>query len=526
MKHFAILTLLITALSAQTFAQVWLPDQGDGTYTNPIIHADFSDPDLIRVDDDYFMVASSFNCAPGIPLLHSKDLVNWEIINYIYDSLPFSQFQRVAHGRGSWAPSIRFHEGCFYVYFCTPDEGLFVAKATDPRSKWELHHVLNVSQWEDPCPFWDEDGTAWLVRSKLCGGPVYLHQMSSDGLRLLDSGKVVYWDDEANPTLEGVKIMKRNSYYYIFAPAGGVTTGWQTLLRSKNIEGPYEARRVLDEGNGINGPHQGGLVDTPSGDEWWFIHFQDKGAYGRILHLQPARWSDDWVVIGEDPDGDGCGAPVLQHKKPNVGKSYPITAPQTSDDFNSTKLGLQWQWHGAEQDKWYSLKDNKGSMRLYATATPGEDGNLHYAPHTLLQKLSAPSLCATTAIDASALEEGERAGLTVSGAQYSMLAIEPEGEGYKLISYYGKYENCGFPPRADATVAVPEAKLLLRVNITDEQKCYYSYSCDGQNFVRIGPEYDVVKGRWIGAKVGLFCVNPDVVDGDGYADFNYFKIEK
>ncbi len=526
-KHAVLFFITLFALSNTAMAQVWVADQGDGTYINPIIHADYSDPDVIRVEDDYFMVASSFNCAPGIPLLHSKDLVNWEVINYIYTSLPFSQFQRVAHGRGSWAPSIRYNKGTFYVYFCTPDEGLFAATTTDPFKKWKLHHVLNVQQWEDPCPLWDNDGQAWLVRSKLCGGPVYLHKMSNDGLKLLDNGKIIYWDAKENPTLEGLKIMKRNSYYYILAPAGGVTTGWQTVLRSKDINGPYESRKVLDEGNGINGPHQGGLVSTTTG-EWWFIHFQDKQAYGRILHLQPAQWlDDDWVVIGDDSDGDGCGIPVLSHKKPNVGKEYPIKTPQTSDDFNSTKLGLQWQWHGEPKDSWYSLKASKGSMRLYPVAAPTEKGNLHYTPNLLLQKMAAPAFKATTAIDASALKDNERAGLMVSGSQHTYICVEKIDGKFRLAVYYGQRVGCGFEPRMDEAVDLGSAKLLLRVDVTDDQQCYYSYSTDGQNFKKIGNQsYGIYKGGWIGAKVGLFCVNVGVEDGSGYADFDYINIEK
>lgn len=310
-KFLLLIGMLLTACCLK--AQVWVADNGDGTYRNPIIHADYSDPDVIRVGDDYYMVASSFTCAPGIPVLHSKDLVNWKIINHVYPRLPLDRYDYPAHGQGSWAPAIRYHDGKYYVYFCTPQEGLFAAYTTDPAKEWTLKHVLHVSQWEDPCPLWDEDGKAYLVRSKLCGGPVYLHRMSEDGLSILDNGKIIYWDEKENPVLEGLKTMKRNGWYYILAPAGGVSTGWQTVLRSRNIEGPYESKKVLQEGNGINGPHQGGFVDTQTG-EWWFIHFQDKGVYGRIVHLQPGNWKNDWPVMGIDENGDGCGEPgaVLQ----------------------------------------------------------------------------------------------------------------------------------------------------------------------------------------------------------------------
>ncbi|MFR9602555.1 MAG: glycoside hydrolase 43 family protein [Rikenellaceae bacterium] len=529
MKRLLTTALFVATLNiaAVTANNVWVADNGDGTYTNPILHADYSDPDVIRVKDDYYMISSSFNCVPGIPLLHSKDLVNWEIINHIYTKLPMDQYNRVAHGRGAWAPSIRFHDDKFYVYFCTPDDGLFMACSSDPRGEWELTHVLQVQQWEDPCPFWDDDGKAWLIRSKLCGGPVYLHRMSDDGKQLLDNGKIVYWDNEANPILEGVKMMKRNSYYYILAPAGGVVSGWQTVLRSKNIEGPYEAKKVLDEGNGINGPHQGGLIDTPNGD-WWFIHFQDRGAFGRITHLQPAKWlENDWVVIGDDPDGDGCGVPVLTHKKPNVGKTYEIKTPQTTDEFESSKLGLQWQWQGSEQDNWYSLDAKKGSMRLYPIAAPSDRGNIYYSPNILLQKLPAPSFTATTKLDASGIEEGERAGLTVTGLQNSSLVVEKRDGKYKLVLYYAKFENCWFPPREDKVIDVSTSTLYLKVDVNPDLTCFYSYSEDGKNFTKIDHEaYEVPKGRWIGGKVGIYCINPDVYNGKGYVDFDYFRVEE
>ena len=235
MKKIALVSFLLL-IAVYMHAQ-WSPDNGDGTYKNPIIHADYSDPDVIRVGDDYWMVASSFTCMPGIPLLHSHDLVNWKIVNHIYDRLPLQKYDHPVHGQGSWAPSIRHHEGMFYVYFCTPHDGLFVARATDPLGKWDLKHIVDVEKWEDPCPFWDEDGQAYLAHSIHRGGPAIIHKMSWDGLQLLDNGKVVYHDIEVNPILEGLKMTKRNGWYYIFAPAGGVAHGWQTVLRSKTSMG-------------------------------------------------------------------------------------------------------------------------------------------------------------------------------------------------------------------------------------------------------------------------------------------------
>lgn len=523
-KRLFLLICLILGGIKYGHSQVWSPDQGDGTYCNPIIHADYSDPDVIRVGDDYYMVASSFTCFPGIPVLHSKDLVNWRIINHVYCELPFDRYKYPAHGQGSWAPAIRYHDGLYYVYFCTPEEGLFVAYTRDPRKRWTLKNVLKVSQWEDPCPFWDDDGNAYLVRSKLCGGPVYLHRMSPDGLEILDNGKIVYWDDSQNPVLEGLKMMKRNGWYYIVAPAGGVTYGWQTVLRSKNIEGPYETKKVLDAGNGINGPHQGGLVETQTG-EWWFIHFQDKGMYGRVVHLQPAQWVDDWVVMGEDPQQSGCGKPVLRHRKPNVGRSYAPDQPQTSDEFDAKTLGLQWQWQAIEQHKWYSLSQSKGSLRLFAVSVPSEDGNLYYAGNLLLQKFPAPEFTAKAKVDVSALRPGERGGLIVMGNYHSYICVVNEAGNKVVAVYEGKYENCGYPPRQEAKVNCAADQLWLKVEVFDDATCRYAYSWDNEHYTIFDHRFRIERGQWIGAKVGLFCINPDVRDGKGYMDVDYFHIE-
>ena len=523
MKRF-VLALFCLLVSAAATAQ-WIPDRGDGTYRNPILFADYSDPDVIRVGEDYWMVASSFTCLPGIPLLHSKDMVNWRIVNHIYDRLPYDKYDRPAHGEGSWAPSIRYHKGVFYVYFCTPNDGLFVARAKNPLGKWELHQLLEVVKWEDPCPFWDEDGRAYLVHSIHRGGPAILHRMSEDGLQLLDNGVTVYHNVEENPILEGLKMTKRNGYYYILAPAGGVETGWQTVLRAKDIYGPYEARRVLEAGdNGINGPHQGGLVETQTG-EWWFLHFQSRGIYGRVCHLQPARWTeDDWVVMGEDSDGDGTGTPVLGAKKPDVGRVWPVEIPQTSDEFDHKTLGLQWQWHAHEQKDWYSLTARRGWMRLYAVPCPSEEGNLHYAGNLLLQKVAEPTPMVTTCLEPNFQCEGERAGLVMHGNPYTFLCVERCAAGNRVRVYSGKGDKFPNRPRVEAEQSVAEQRIWLRLYLDGDGMCRYAFSRDGENFTPIGDRYAVAPGVWIGAKVGIFSLSPNVVAGGGYADFDFLQI--
>jgi len=522
LKPFSIILFLLTVTLP---AQSWVPDLGNGRYQNPIIFADYSDPDVIRVNDDYYLVASSFNCMPGIPVLHSRDLVNWTIVGHVYDKLPFEKYNKPAHGEGSWAPSIRFHNGLFYVYFCTPFEGLFVATAENPAGPWQLEQVVAVEMWEDPCPFWDDDGNAYLVRSKLRADILYLHRMAPDGKKLLDNGTIIYHNVAKQPTIEGPKFLKQDGYYYILAPAGGVSTGWQTVLRSKNIYGPYEDKIVLHQGNtAINGPHQGGIVETQTG-EWWFTHFQDRGAFGRIVHLQPVHWQDGWPLMGVDLDHDGIGEPVGEYQKPNVGKSYPIAIPQTSDEFNSTKLGLQWQWNANPQEQWFSLSANPGCLRLYSIRNLTQNGNLWFVPNLLLQKFPAPAFAATTEVTLKPDQPDEKAGLVVMGEKWAFVALSKTDQGLIVGMYTGTYDRENDATELIEAVPLKSASCQLKVAVDNSGQCLFYYSLDGNTFNSIGQPFSAVKGRWIGAKIGLFNVNPNMVESDSYADFDWFRIE-
>ncbi|MEO6995352.1 MAG: glycoside hydrolase 43 family protein, partial [Lacunisphaera sp.] len=431
----ACLTPLIVR-SAETASRApWIPDRGDGTYQNPVLFADYSDPDAVRVGDDYYLVSSSFLAAPGLPILHSKDLVNWTIINHVFAlQPPVDHFSKPRHGQGVWAPAIRFHGGKFWITYPDPDFGIYLTTATDPAGQWTPPVLIKSGRGLiDPCPFWDDDGQLYLVHgwAKSRAGIsnlLTLHKLSADGRTLLDSGEVII-DGNAIPnwsTLEGPKLYKRNGYYYIFAPSGGVTTGFQAVFRSKNIRGPYAHRNVLDQGQtAINGPHQGAWVDTPTGEDW-FLHFQDAGVYGRVVHLEPMVWRDDWPVIGVDPDGNGKGEPVLTHKKPNVGRTYPAAEPQTSDEFNAPALGLQWQWNTNPQPEWASLTKRPGFLRLASVPAPKTRLDLSPAPHSiydapnfLLQKFPAPAFTVTTKMEFAPQTDGETAGLTVYGYNYA-----------------------------------------------------------------------------------------------------------
>lgn len=522
MKRLLIAVVILFSVTGVS-AEEWVPDLGNGRYKNPILFSDYSDPDVIRVGNDFYMVASSFNVMPGIPVLHSKDLVNWKIIGHVYDKLPFEEFDKPNHGRGSWAPAIRYHGGTFYVYFCTPYRGLFMASTKDPAGKWDLHHIVDVELWEDPCPFWDDDGNAYLVRSKLRADVLYLHRMSPDGKKLLDIGRIIYDNVSRQPVIEGPKMLKIGDWYYILAPAGGVPTGWQTVLRAKDIYGPYEDKIVLHQGNtGINGPHQGGLVSLESG-EWWFVHFQSRDAWGRIVHLQPVAWKDGWPLMGKDINGDGIGEPVLECNKPNVGGNYPVQIPQTTDEFDETDLGLQWQWHANPKKEWYSLSDNPGSLRLFAVRNPTQRGNLWRVPNLLLQKFAAPSFTVDTRVTFEPDLAGEKAGLVVMGKEWGYLALTGTGSGMELGMYTGAYFEGHDKTEKKNSVPLTQNHSYLRVSVDASAMCQFYYSLDGKTYHSIGARFKATPGIWIGAKVGLFAVNPNIVTGSGYADFQFFR---
>ena len=350
-------TLPLAAQQAEPYrSQVWVADQGDGTYKNPVLYADYSDPDACRVGDDFYLTSSSFNCVPGLQILHSKDLVNWTIIGSAVPwAVPPTSDTAPQHGKRIWAPCIRHHDGWFYIFWGDPDQGAFMVKAQDPRGPWTEPVLVKPGIGIiDTTPLWDDDGRVYMAHA-YAGSRAQLKsviavcELSADASRAITPSRIVFDGHEGQGTCEGPKFYKRGGYYYIFHPAGGVPTGFQTVQRSKHVYGPYENRIVLAQGKSpVNGPHQGAWVDTPTGEDW-FLHFQDVGAYGRLVHLQPMRWIDDWPVIGIDDDGDGCGDPVLTYKKPNVGKEYPICTPQESDEFDGMTLGLQWQWQGQLQ---------------------------------------------------------------------------------------------------------------------------------------------------------------------------------
>jgi beta-xylosidase len=531
-RRFLPLLFAAAAAAAALLPQrpVWRADQGDGTYRNPILFADYSDPDVIRVDHDYYLVSSSFQCAPGIPVLHSTDLVNWRIIGHVLPRLPDERYNLPRHGEGCWAPSLRYHAGQFWVYFGDPDLGIYLAKATDPRGPWAPPVLVAAARgWIDPCPLWDDDGSVYLVHAWAksragFNGVLTIHRLSADGRRVLDQGTAVFSGGERQPVIEGPKLYKRNGYYYIFAPAGGVQTGWQTVLRSRQILGPYEDRIVLHQGETeINGPHQGAWVETPD-HESWFLHFQDRGAYGRVTYLEPMIWRGDWPVIGNDRRGAGMGEPVLSWRKPH-GAASVIEEPQTSDDFRSPQLGLQWQWEANPSARWWSLSARPGKLRLFAVPLPEQGANLWSAPNLLLQKFPAPAFTATTLIDSRHLHPGDTAGVLIMGAGYAYLALRQTGMRQSLIQAAAHNADRGGAEVIAASLPVEPGPLYLRVAVDAGAVCQFSFSRDGRRFQPAGEKFTARQELWMGAKSGLFTVAASAAHPGGYADFAWFRIE-
>ncbi|MBO5942484.1 MAG: glycoside hydrolase 43 family protein [Bacteroidales bacterium] len=596
-------------LSIQAYAQQescsWNPDRGTH-YVNPVLNADYSDPDVCRVGDDFYMTSSSFCSFPGLQILHSTDLVNWEIIGAALTDypgpgwsderqwetlgqrldtpdlpLPGPQEWRTIpqHGNGVWAPAIRYHDGEFYIYCGDPDRGIFMVKTDDPRGKWsDPVWVVKAKGFIDPCPLWDEDGKAYLSHG--CAGSraghksvLFVAPMSADGTRLLGQSRIVYDGHETQPTIEGTKFYKYNGNYYIFSPAGGVPTGWQVVLKASSPWGPYEERVVMAQGKSpINGPHQGAWIDTPAG-EHWFMHFQDKDAYGRVVHLQPMTWTaEGWPVIGDDKDGDGVGEPVMKYRKPAL-KGSGAFQPAESDTFASVDLGLQWQWQGVPSPYWYYMDagarethtNGLGALRLYSVDQADGWRNLGDSPNLLLQKTPADEFTATAKLrfipNPQLKEKGESCGFVLMGLDYATIRLIDTQDGIMLqyiecsealdgtaeqvlktvkvdsvplpMPYSNTYMSTTVPPVPPLAYAAADVFVMMKVtprerkgNVPDLTARFW-YSLDGKKWVELTDQTFVGRpGKWIGAKFGFYCNRLAQKNDSGWMQVDWIKVSK
>lgn len=545
-KHLLLMMLALPmAALAQYKSQVWSPDNGNGTYTNPVINADYSDPDVCVAGEDYYLTASSFNCIPGLPILHSKDLINWEIVGHAVKELePKQEFDRPSHGNGIWAPSIRYHNGEFYIYWSDPDYGVFMVKTKDPAGEWSKPLcVIPGKGLIDTTPLWDDDGRCYLVnayansRSRFAS-VIAIRELSADGTKPIGNPVIIYdGNGTESRTCEGPKIYKRDGWYWVMFPAGGVPTGFQVAMRSKNPFGPYESKVVLAQGKTkINGPHQGAWVHTKFGEDW-FLHFQDKEAYGRVVHLQPVTWKDNWPVMGVDKDGDYCGEPVTTYRKPKTSGKVQVVNPAESDEFSDTRLGLQWQWH-ANYNETFGMPTAFGSYRVYTHKVSEKFQNLWEVPNLLLQKTPADKFTATTKIRFTSKDQNQTGGLLMMGLDYSGLVVKRVGNDFQLLQISCKSADKG-KPQTEQLIATlkPTAvdqidyqpgthiDIYMRMSVNDG-KMHFSYSLDGKKYTKCGTEFTMREGKWIGAKIGFVAYEPGQKTNRGWIDADWFRVTR
>ncbi len=550
------------ALAASAGTPVSNPANRTGSdYVNPVVHADYSDPDAVASADGhtFYLTASSFQCTPGLPILKSTDLVNWELVGYALPAVPPADFYDAAprHGKGVWAPCLRYHDGLYYIYWGDPDFGIYMIKTADPEGEWSEPVLVKAGKGLiDPSPLWDTDGRAYLANGWAASragfnSVITISEMSPDGSRVISQPRIVFdGNDGVNHTIEGPKMYRRGDYYYMFAPAGGVATGWQLVMRSRDIYGPYEARIVMAQGDSdINGPHQGAWVTAADGSDW-FLHFQDKGAYGRVLHLQPMEWRADWPVIGTDPDGDGCGTPVRRHHKPSLMHDAQCTmhdAQCTMQGDGGGKTSAEnhescimnhasnhvspYQWHANYGDL-YGFPVTGGEMRIYGHRVSPGYVNLWEVPNLWLQKFPAEefTLTAKVRVSAKSTSEGVSSGLVVMGWDYARLGLIKRGERFEV-----EYAECTDaeqggaervrrvasidPSRIYAAGLYPnmECDLYLRLRVTKGGECRLDYSTDGKRYTE-GGRFKARAGKWIGAKAGFYSTTPADVSERGWID--------
>ena len=487
------------------------PGLRENCYRNPVLAADWPDPDAIRVGEDYYLTTSSFNRSPGLPVLHSRDLVNWELLTHALPRVgPDGHHTLPRHGAGVWAPAIRYHAGSFHIVFPDPDRGVFVVSAQDPAGPWSQPRALLVGLGIiDPCPFWDEDGSAWLVhgwarsrsgtKNRLSLVPVdpELTGTLGPGRVLIDGADV-----PGCSTLEGPKLHRRGEHYLVFAPAGGVATGWQSVFRAPSLEGPWEHRIVMDQGSTtVNGPHQGAWVDTPSGEDW-FLHFQDTGAVGRVVHLQPVRWGPDgWPVIGAAADGDVRGEPVGVHPSPH-GTAQGSRLPGGSDDFRGP-LGVQWRWQADVPGD----QARAGDGELLLRGDAADVGNLRTLPQVLGQPLPLLACRVRTSVSLAG-PTGGRAGFAVLGLAYSWTGVRRTAGGPDEV-VVGRRGTEDLDEAVTVIAAIPGGtRLEIDVEVHVDATTTTSVRWPGSGWTVVAEAEPASVGHWIGAETTLFAAAP------------------
>jgi beta-xylosidase len=509
----------ITGLDAQKTHS----DNGDGTYTNPVIASDFPDPDVIRVDSTYYMVNTTMFIFPGVTILKSYDLVNWQYCCNAVQRFDFSPCYDLdgcnRYGHGQWATSLKYHDGKYYLLFITLNEGGFLCTASKPEGPWKIKHL--PKGFYDPGLFFDDDGRIYVAHGY---NKIYVTELDTN-FAPIGPDSLVFTGDIRHG-LEGTHVYRINGYYYLYSTYGGLD-GFQAALRSKNIFGPYEEKVVIsDTTHGVNyGIHQGALVETQTG-EWWTMLFVDNGAFGRFPSLQPVTWENGWPMVGVN------GKAVVTYKKPNVGREYPVITLPTSDEFDSSGLGMQWGWnHNSDPTKW-SLTERSGYLRLNTVRVVD---SLPKAVNTLTQRMFAYysdtlASVASTKMDFGHMREGDVAGLAIFQDPYAYIGIKKvNGQNYIVMVNNGKtidslaVEGETIYLRASAIHGSGAAQYYDRNVAPGTGDASFSYSLDNRTFVKIG---DVLHMKFnlrifTGNKFCLF--NYATLSTGGYVDFDWFR---
>jgi len=487
-------------------------DNGDGTYTNPVITADFPDVDVIHVGDTYYMLATTMFTFPGVPLLESKDLVNWSyctnIVRRMDEGPCYNLDSCNRYGHGQWAGSLRYHNGLFHVLFNTLNEGAFLCTATDPKGVWKIRRLGRG--FHDCGLLFDDDGKIYVASGY---NKLYMTELDRD-FKPVSKDSLVFTGD-IRRGLEGTHVYHLNGYYYLYCTYGGAD-GFQVALRSRNIWGPYEEKVVIRETDRSNvnfGIHQGALIQTQTG-QWWTMLFIDMGPFGRFPSLQPVSWKESWPEAGVD------GKAVVQYKKPSVGRNYPVETLPTSDEFGEDTLGMQWSWnHNPDPEKW-SLKERPGFLRL---STVARVSDILWARNTLTQRSVAkydqtiPTV-ATTKIDVDHMMMGDVAGLCVFQEPYAFIGVRRTAGGKYLVMV-----NNG---ATVDSVPLQQPTVYLRTKASNAtRKAVFEYSLDNKNFNRLGNELAMRFSLKIftGNKFCLF--NYATGETGGYVDFDWFHMD-
>jgi beta-xylosidase len=501
-------------------------DQGNGSYVNPVIPADISDIDAIRVGNDYYAISSTMQLSPGMVVLHSKDLVNWEIIGHVADDLtritPELNWDRMnCYGKGIWAGSIRHYKNKFWVYFGTPDDGFFMSSATNPAGRWEpLHQLWKVSGWDDCCSFCDDDGQLYFVATNFATDPknnkkynIHLFKMNPDGKSLImDSDTIIHQSkgSEAN------KLYKINGNYYHYFSAVNAEGSRQIMMgRSKNLYGSWEIKQInrVDR-NKDREPNQGGLLQVEP-DNWQFFTHHGTGDWeGRCASLLPVKWIDGWPIIGEVGE-DTIGQMVWSAPKPIKRKNK--LKIETCDEFKSTNLAPQWEWnYQPRADRW-SLTDRKGFLRLNAfqPINPSDSKKIILrAGNTITQRsMRTKANIVTVKMEIDNMSDGQYTGIThFSTEKYSTFGIKQEnGERFKVYDYNGN---------SSKGIKITGKSVWLKSTWDYNGANRYYISTDGKTYVPFGGDSQLTWGSYRGDRIGIF--NYNTKEDRGYVDIDWF----